>query len=164
LSSQKTVGVEIEAPETQRRVARRVNERKKYGRRIPKEVLDDALVLIAAGFSPTGAAKQLGFGPSAIKRKCESDPDYAARFAEANEQSIELLEDEARRRAMKHSDLLLIFLLKARRPDLYRENVKHEHEGQVDLRLQVAAEEFQRRFTDRYERQRAIEAAGLRDN
>jgi hypothetical protein len=39
------------------------------------------------------------------------------------------LELEARRRAMTTSDVLLIFLLKALRPTIYRENVRLEHTG-----------------------------------
>jgi hypothetical protein len=40
-----------------------------------------------------------------------------------------LLEAEARRRAMSTSDTLLIFLLKARRPAVYRENARVELTG-----------------------------------
>ena len=64
---------------------------------------------------------------------------YAARFAEAEEQSIQALETEARRRALGgtekplfhkgnqignvlvFSDPLLMFLLKAKRPEVYRD-------------------------------------------
>ncbi len=64
---------------------------------------------------------------------------YAARFAEAEEQSIQALETEARRRALVgtekplfhkgnqignvpvFSDPLLMFLLKAKRPEVYRD-------------------------------------------
>jgi len=68
------------------------------------------------------------------------DPEYKVRFAEAEEATTEDLEAEARRRALegvrepvgfykgtateyvqRYSDTLLIFLLKARRPDVYRE-------------------------------------------
>jgi hypothetical protein len=81
------------------------------------------------------------------------DPDYAAAFAAAGEEACDLLESEARRRAVdgieepvvyqgelsvkldslgrrtarpltirRYSDVLLIFLLKAQRPDKYRDN------------------------------------------
>ena len=64
---------------------------------------------------------------------------YAARFREAEEHAIQALETEARRRAMvgiekpifykglaiahihSYSDGLLMFLLKAKRPDIYRD-------------------------------------------
>jgi hypothetical protein len=48
------------------------------------------------------------------------DPAFAAEWLDAAEAGIDLLEDEARRRAMGGSDLLLIFLLRNRRPDIYR--------------------------------------------
>lgn len=61
-----------------------------------------------------------------------SDPEYAKAFADAKEESIELLEKSVRQRAMrarKPSDLLSIFLLKAARPNVYRDNAKVELTG-----------------------------------
>ena len=69
---------------------------------------------------------------------------------EALEQAVDLLEGEARRRATGisrdiyyagekvgeesvYSDMLLIFLLKAHRPHLYRDNVKVEHSGGMEV-------------------------------
>jgi hypothetical protein len=52
----------------------------------------------------------------------ESDPDFAAAFDAAVEEAVEELEQIARDRAKKSSDLLLIFLLKAHRPEKYRES------------------------------------------
>jgi hypothetical protein len=138
--------------------------KRKGGQRVPEKIFDKALELIALGHSQTSAARELGISWTTIRSKVDRDPDYAKRFDDANEASIQVLEDECRRRATNGSDLLLIFLLKARRPNVYRDNVRHEHEGRVDLRLQVAAEEFERRFADRAERVRAIEATGLRDS
>lgn len=84
-----------------------------------------------------------------------ADKVYAERFAEAQEDAIEFLEQEARRRAIvgveqpvvyqgrfcyetdpstgqrrqlairKYSDALLIFLLKAARPERYRDRFEH---------------------------------------
>lgn len=48
------------------------------------------------------------------------DPAFASDWLDAAEAGIDLLEDEARRRALAGSDLLLIFLLRNRRPDVYR--------------------------------------------
>jgi hypothetical protein len=61
------------------------------------------------------------------------DAEYAKRFAEAKEQAIERLEEIARKRAEKHSDTLLIFLLKSLRPKVYRERREVEHTGAVEL-------------------------------
>jgi hypothetical protein len=88
------------------------------------------------------------------------DPDYAAAFGAAGEEACDLLESEARRRAVdgieepvvyqgelsvkldtlgrrtihpltirRYSDVLLIFLLKAQRPDKYRDNWRGELVG-----------------------------------
>lgn len=69
----------------------------------------------------------------------KEDPEYAAAAEDAMEQAADLLEEEARRRAhdgtdepvfyqgvqcgtvRKYSDTLLIFLLKAARPERFRE-------------------------------------------
>ena len=50
-----------------------------------------------------------------------NDPAFAKRWELAVEEAVEVLEAMARQRAMKSSDLLLIFLLKALKPDVYRE-------------------------------------------
>jgi hypothetical protein len=74
----------------------------------------------------------------------ESDPDYPQAFENAKAQAIEVLEAEAHRRAVKgveepvgwykgkpggtvrrYSDNLLMFLLKAAKPNTYRERVEH---------------------------------------
>ncbi len=75
----------------------------------------------------------------------KTDKAYQETFQEAKQEAIELLEGEARRRAVqgveepvfykgevvgavqKYSDTLLIFLLKAARPEKYRD--RYEHTG-----------------------------------
>ena len=54
---------------------------------------------------------------------------FRAQWEEALVEAIELLEAEARRRAMTTSDLLMIFLLKAHKPDMYRDVQHHEVSG-----------------------------------
>lgn len=74
-----------------------------------------------------------------------SDPEYAERFKQAEVQAIDVLESEARRRALvgvdepvyykgevvgkvrKYSDTLLMFMLNGRRSDVFRQ--RHEHTG-----------------------------------
>jgi hypothetical protein len=68
------------------------------------------------------------------------DPEYAAAFEVAREESIELLELTVRRRAMrarKPSDLLSMFLLKAARPEKYRDNARVEMTGAGGAPIQV---------------------------
>lgn len=67
------------------------------------------------------------------------DARFAAAWEEADEASIQVLEAEARRRAMSQSDRLLVFLLKARRPATYRENYRVEHVGDGGGPIQTQA-------------------------
>src|SRR5206468_803097 len=53
-----------------------------------------------------------------------ADEQFADAWEDALEAGTQVLEDEARRRALDRSDTLLIFLLKARRPHVYRDNVR----------------------------------------
>src|SRR5579863_6833509 len=86
----------------------------------------------------------------------ESDPEYRKSFAAVKERAIESLEDEAVRRAhegverpvtvagekvmvREYSDTLLIFLLKAARPEKYRERSEVAIPGLVDLVDRIAA-------------------------
>lgn len=84
-----------------------------------------------------------------------NDPEYVEAFRQAEEDAIEALEREARRRALegieepiyqggkkvgvvrKYSDTLLIFLLKGAAPDKYRERVQTEHTGRIDSNMTV---------------------------
>lgn len=103
----------------------------------------------------TEASKRAGIHRQRAYERRSSDPKFAEQWAEIEERSTELLEREAYRRAAvgvekpvfqggeevgrvrEFSDTLLIFLLKARRPDTYRENVRHEHTGAGGEPLQV---------------------------
>lgn len=72
----------------------------------------------------------------------QRDERFAVAWAEADEASIQVLESEARRRAMATSDRLLEFLLKARRPATYRENHRVEvvGDGGGPIRTEVVPE------------------------
>lgn len=77
----------------------------------------------------------------------ERDTRYAARFGQAEEAATDALEREARRRAIdgveepvfyqgdecgrvkKYSDTLLIFLLKGKRPEQFKERFEHTGKG-----------------------------------
>lgn len=84
-------------------------------------------------------------------------PGYPELFAAAKEQAVEMMEAEALRRATigtpepvfqggkqvgtitKKSDVLLIFLLKAARPEKYRDRLSHEVSGPGGTPIAVAA-------------------------
>ncbi len=59
----------------------------------------------------------------------DQSPEFAAAWDVALQDAIDILEAVAAERARKSSDTLLIFLLKAHRPDKYRETVRNEHSG-----------------------------------
>ena len=73
------------------------------------------------------------------------DPEFRALYEEAKEESIERLEDVARKRATESSDNLLIFLLKAMRPDVYREIVRNEN---INVNMNANLERLDRQLTD----------------
>jgi hypothetical protein len=105
----------------------------------------------AAHYATTGnltlSAQAVGISRQSHYLWLESDPEYATAFAEADAKACDLLEAEARRRAIEglpkykfhegkpvlhpetgepyyerdYSDTLLIFLLKGLRPDKYRD-------------------------------------------
>ena len=62
-----------------------------------------------------------GVGRQVVYRWREEDEPFAEAWREAKAEAIEVLEQEAHHRAMSSSDTLLIFLLKAAKPDVYRE-------------------------------------------
>lgn len=100
----------------------------------------------------TGATRAVGIERSTVYKWQEIDDQFVAAFREAEIEATEHLETEARRRAVngvestkgiydrmgklvaeeseiKYSDTLLIFLLKARNPEKYRDNAHIEHSG-----------------------------------
>jgi hypothetical protein len=108
--------------------------------------LDTFLDRLSDGHTVKNACKEAGIGRRTAYDLRENDQAFATRWAEAEDEGVEVLEQEARRRAvdgvedfkmagdervpvLRYSDTLLIFLLKAKRPGIYREHFKHEHSG-----------------------------------
>jgi hypothetical protein len=97
----------------------------------------------------TRAARDTGVARSTVYHAREQDDAFAAAWADISEMTLERMEAEAIRRAVdgvdravyyqgeevglerQYSDTLLIFLLKAGRPDKYRENISVRHAGGV---------------------------------
>ncbi len=67
----------------------------------------------------------------------KNDPAYVEAFAEAKVLGVEILEEEAVRRALIGSDTMLIFLLKGARPDKYRERYEHSGPGGGPMDIRV---------------------------
>lgn len=89
------------------------------------------------------ACEAAAVGRSSHYRWLDQDPDYAEEFEQAKADAVDVLEAEARRRAVdgveelvgwykgqaggkirRYSDTLLIFLLKGLRPEVYRERME----------------------------------------
>lgn len=109
----------------------------------------------------TTAATNSGVTRGAVYRWRERDKRFAAAYAEAEIEATEHLEAEARRRAVEgvarnrpiyyqgsrvgveriteYSDTLLIFLLKARAPERYRE--RHELLGDASAPLRIVIDD-----------------------
>ena len=90
------------------------------------------LELIKATGNIRLAADGAGIDRSTPYQRARRDPDFAARWADAEQAAVDTLEAAARSRALAGSDQLLMFLLKAHRPERYRER--------VDLRLELRRE------------------------
>lgn len=93
------------------------------------------LDLYKASGNVTLSAHGAGIHRHTVYDRKLAHPEFAARMEEAYHEAIERLEAEAWNRARKTSDTLLIFLLKALKPDMYRENIKITIEGGVDVAL-----------------------------
>ena len=75
------------------------------------------------------AALSAGIDRDTVYKRAGRDPLFAAAWAQAREDAIDVLEAEARRRALSVSDSLLMFLLRANRPTMYRDNARLEVTG-----------------------------------
>lgn len=63
----------------------------------------------------------------------QADEAFAVAWFEVEEGVTEKLEEEGLKRALEGSDRMLEFFLRARRPSMYRDNLKVEHGGQVSI-------------------------------
>ena len=93
------------------------------------------------------SAEKTGVNRSTVYDWRKADPDFEKAFQSALDAAVTQLEDEAKRRAhdgweepvwyegqqcgtvRKFSDTLLIFLLKANKPEKYRETIRNEITG-----------------------------------
>lgn len=105
------------------------------------------------GFEDSGlvneACRLAGIGRATAYRHRQADEDFALAWHDAEEKLVDQMEREAYRRAAegvdepifykgqeiatvkKYSDTLLIFLLKARKPEVFREQFDHRISGQI---------------------------------
>jgi hypothetical protein len=72
----------------------------------------------------TRAAMEAGIDRDTAYYERQRDPTFAVEWQEALDRGVDMLEDVAKQRAFAGSDTLLIFLLKAHRPERYRETIR----------------------------------------
>jgi hypothetical protein len=125
---------------------------------ITPEQIDEFLDGLAQGKSVAEAAGGDAFRRRLYRLRAQDTPDareFAQRWKDAYDEGTDVLEKEAQRRAVegvdeprmlgsgdnaelvqvrKYSDTLMIFLLKARRPEKYRDNAKVESQAQKAAR------------------------------
>lgn len=124
-----------------------------------KRVRGDWKPRFLAAFRETGLVKDAcevaGVGRRTVYDHRQRDEDFALAWAEVEQETTEQMEREAYRRGVegvvepivsagkhvtdvrRYSDTLLIFMLKARKPETYRDNVRIEHSGRIDKRVKV---------------------------
>ena len=120
------------------------------------------------------ACDQVKVGKSTVARWRAADPAFEAAVLEALDDAVEVMEREAFRRAVvgtekpitvagqrevirDFSDVLLIFLLKANRPEKYRERYEYQHSGPAGGPIQV--QEMMRLASAELDRQDREEAS-----
>lgn len=118
-----------------------------------KDWKPDFLASLAENGNITLAAREAGVSRQAAYNAKEADESFAAAWVEAEEIAADLLEEEARKRAVdgtpepvyykgqmvgavrRYSDNLLMFLLRARRPERFRDRSEVKHSGGVGVTL-----------------------------
>ena len=122
----------------------RVAVKKRTNRAPKKTTAPDWSPRFLARLAETGnilaACRAVGISRSTVYDRRDGDQAFAALMASALEDAIDDLEEEARQRARDGSDVLLMFLLKAHRPEKYRE--RHEVKHQGEIRHTVRAEDM----------------------
>lgn len=96
------------------------------------------LELFAKIGTVTHAAEGSGISRQSVWIWKKEDEAFARAMAGAEEQRIDALEKRAFQRAEEGSDVMLIFLLKSLRPKRYREQVTHQHSGEVVSRFDLS--------------------------
>ncbi len=115
------------------------------------------LLALSEGLPILAAAKLAGVSSNAPAAERRRDPEFAAAWLQAAAIGTERLEEEAARRAYhgtlepvyhkgqicgytrKYSDVLLIFLLKARKPEMYRDSDERGGAGSLSNSIKTAA-------------------------
>src|ERR1043165_2710618 len=95
------------------------------------------LRVLRNSFTLREAAERIGITSLMVRSAMRDDPEFAELVNQAMEDATALLEAEAHRRAMEGSDLLLIFILKARNPNKYRDKPTEVNNKTINLKTYV---------------------------
>lgn len=107
----------------------------------------------------TAACRIARISRTAVYEMRERDPEFKAAWDSAERETTKLLEETAFERALAGSDRLAEFLLKARRPETYRENIRLEHGGTITHEVEAKVD----RELAALERQLGVQAAPTGD-
>lgn len=99
-----------------------------------------ALAKLANGWSITAAMKAAGYTRQTYYDWREKDPVFDQLAADALEMGTDAVEDEAWRQGRNGNATLLITILKARRPDKYKDRSQSEHTGKDGEPLTIRVE------------------------
>ena len=108
---------------------------------VTQEKLNQFIELYSSGYTSFAAARRVGLSTLTINRYKKKNPEFMARWKEAYDEFTHFLENKAEemaRSAISTSPVMLIFMLKARKPSVYRDNVKMEHTGSVTFASEFA--------------------------
>jgi len=98
-----------------------------------REAMDRFLAKLAESGNITASAKAAGVPRTTVYRWREKFKTFAAEWDDALEQACDILEAEAWRRALnEQSDRLLMFLLKAHRPERFTERTETAIKAEID--------------------------------
>lgn len=98
---------------------------------------DEFLSIVADGHSITYAARLVGMSRSRVYAIREVDAEFAEALEQAVQEGSEALEDVALSRAIEGSDTLLMFLLKGRMPEKYKDRVQQDTNVSGDIKIIV---------------------------
>jgi len=90
------------------------------------------LAVLAEGSTVEIAARACGKDRSTCYRRRQADKEFAEAWDTAIESGTDLIEQRLIERAMNYSDQLILALMKARRPDVWKERHSVEH-SRVDF-------------------------------
>ena len=104
--------------------------------RTPKKA-EEFCIALSEGLSVTAACQRASISKMAAYAWRNADPEFAAAWENALDAGTDVLEDVALKRAQDSSDRLIIFLLKARRPEKFKDRAHIDKAETVNINVTV---------------------------